>query len=168
MRVIREGGYALTPPVVIVRNLLRVVDFLPGGYFLGLLVMMLNRRYKRIGDFVAGTIVIRDRPRAAAPGRVATRLIRAEGSEEVVAEMRRAGVHRLPPERLHLVEDFLSRRHTLSHDARRRIADQLARSIAEELGVQPGKSEPFLQAVLVAHRQNEDQAAGEAPTGGPP
>src|SRR6185295_6664189 len=67
MRVFQEGGYSLTPQVVIVRNLLRFVDFLPGAYFLGLLVMMLNRRYKRVGDFVAGTIVIRERSSSATP-----------------------------------------------------------------------------------------------------
>src|SRR5262245_18675055 len=62
LRVIREGGYPLAFGDVMVRNLLRVVDFLPGGYGLGLIVMCSNARCKRIGDFVAGTIVIQDKP----------------------------------------------------------------------------------------------------------
>jgi uncharacterized RDD family membrane protein YckC len=166
MRVIQEGGYALTPSVVIVRNLLRVVDFLPGGYFLGLLVMILNRRYKRVGDFVAGTIVIRDRTQLKAPARVSVRQLKAAGSEESVAELRSVGAHRLSPEQIRLVEDFLMRRHTLAHDARHRIARQIAGTLAGELGVEAKRPERFLQMLLLACRQNEEQAA--APSGEPP
>lgn len=41
-----------------VRNLLRFVDFLPAGYLLGLLSMVLNNRFARLGDLAAGTLVV--------------------------------------------------------------------------------------------------------------
>ena len=42
-----------------VRNLVRIVDFLPGGYLVGFVTMLLNRRARRLGDFAAGTLVVR-------------------------------------------------------------------------------------------------------------
>lgn len=47
----------------IVRNFLRIVDFLPMNYVAGLISMTLNQDFKRIGDLAAGTVVIyRDKP----------------------------------------------------------------------------------------------------------
>ncbi|MAR91252.1 MAG: RDD family protein [Pseudomonadota bacterium] len=52
----------------IVRNFLRIVDFLPLGYLTGLVSMTVNKDFKRIGDLAAGTLVVyRDRPAPAAP-----------------------------------------------------------------------------------------------------
>ena len=45
------------------RNLLRVADFLPLFYMLGLISMMINRDFKRLGDIAAGTVVVyREKP----------------------------------------------------------------------------------------------------------
>jgi hypothetical protein len=54
----------------VVRNLLRAVDFLPILYGVGLLSMLTNREFKRLGDLVAQTVVVyRDeaRPGVAIP-----------------------------------------------------------------------------------------------------
>ena len=51
----------LTPVTLgpsLVRNLLRVVDFLPFFYLAGLTTMLMNRRFQRLGDLAAGTLVI--------------------------------------------------------------------------------------------------------------
>lgn len=40
------------------RNLLRTVDFLPVGYLFGVLCMLLHAEFRRIGDIVAGTLVV--------------------------------------------------------------------------------------------------------------
>ena len=42
----------------VVRNLLRSIDFLPGTYAFGIISMLLNRDFKRLGDLVAGTLVV--------------------------------------------------------------------------------------------------------------
>jgi uncharacterized RDD family membrane protein YckC len=160
MRVIQEGGYALTPQVVIVRNLLRIVDFLPGGYFLGLLVMILNRRYKRVGDFVAGTIVIRDRSAFAAPPRLHPHEAVPQGQEERVAELRRLGIHRLGAEQIQVIQDFMQRRHSLSADARVRLSAQLAQGVCRQLEIPPESGEKFLQCVLAARSQGEQKELG--------
>ncbi len=51
----------------IVRNFLRIVDFLPASYITGLVAMTLNRDFKRIGDLAAGTVVIYRDPKRPAP-----------------------------------------------------------------------------------------------------
>ena len=42
----------------LVRNLLRAVDFLPSFYLFGLISSLCNRRFQRLGDLAAGTVVI--------------------------------------------------------------------------------------------------------------
>src|SRR5206468_713521 len=60
LRVIRETGYPIRPVDAVIRNLVRVVDWLPVGYGVGILTMLLNGRSRRLGDFAAGTIGVRE------------------------------------------------------------------------------------------------------------
>jgi uncharacterized RDD family membrane protein YckC len=60
-RVVRMDG---DPPGFIdvaVRNLVRIVDFLPTAYGIGLVTMFTNGQARRLGDFAAGTLVVRER-----------------------------------------------------------------------------------------------------------
>lgn len=50
----------------LVRNLLRTVDFLPLFYLAGLVTMLSNRHFQRLGDLAAGTLVISVRESARA------------------------------------------------------------------------------------------------------
>lgn len=63
LRVVGDHGEPLTIAQAVIRNLIRVVDFLPALYAVGILTMFSNRRAKRLGDFAAGTLVVRDRER---------------------------------------------------------------------------------------------------------
>lgn len=72
IRVVRDTGHAVTLAAAATRNLLRIADFLPPPYVLGVILVALHPRAKRLGDMVAGTVVVRDRPielRTAATGR---------------------------------------------------------------------------------------------------
>ena len=64
--VTTEGARAGILPCLI-RNLLRVVDLLPGGYGLGALLMLLTGRAQRLGDLAAGTVVVREPKQAVGP-----------------------------------------------------------------------------------------------------
>src|SRR5205807_2366135 len=55
-------GAAHDQPAAI-RNLIRIMDFLPFFYGIGMLTLFINGRGKRLGDFAAGTLVVRDRER---------------------------------------------------------------------------------------------------------
>ena len=63
LRVVGDHGEPLTIAQAVIRNLIRVVDFLPVLYAVGIVAMFSNRRAKRLGDFAAGTLVVRDRER---------------------------------------------------------------------------------------------------------
>ena len=58
IRVVKTGGFALRFPDTLLRNLLRAVDFIPLFYGVGLLSLLLTHRCQRLGDIVAGTLVV--------------------------------------------------------------------------------------------------------------
>ena len=68
LRVMRDGGLPITLRESLLRNLLRIVDMLPAQYLIGLIAMVVSSEGKRLGDLVAGTIVVRtDAPPAPRP-----------------------------------------------------------------------------------------------------
>lgn len=58
LRVIHQDGRPITLADSILRNLLRAADLLPMFYAVGVLSMMLDRKFRRLGDFVAQTVVV--------------------------------------------------------------------------------------------------------------
>ncbi len=60
LRIIDQNGLKLSFPQVLLRNLLRVVDFLPAFYVAGGISATLSQRWQRLGDIAAGTMVIRE------------------------------------------------------------------------------------------------------------
>ena len=56
--VLHDDGTPVRLPASLTRNLLRAVDFFPILYGFGLVTMLLNRDFKRIGDIAAGTVVV--------------------------------------------------------------------------------------------------------------
>jgi uncharacterized RDD family membrane protein YckC len=66
LRVVEANGLRLELPQVIVRNLMRFIDALPVLYLVGAVSCVLNRRRQRLGDVVAGTVVVRT-PKLAEP-----------------------------------------------------------------------------------------------------
>ncbi|MFG6458937.1 RDD family protein [Roseateles sp. BYS96W] len=62
LRVVMDTGLPVTPAASFIRNLLRVADFLPLAYGIGIVSMLLNRECKRLGDLAAGTLVVHARP----------------------------------------------------------------------------------------------------------
>src|SRR5467141_1579261 len=60
LRVVGDRGEPLTWVQAGIRNVIRIVDFLPYGYGVGVVVLFINGRGKRLGDLAAGTIVVKD------------------------------------------------------------------------------------------------------------
>ncbi|MFL6682739.1 MAG: RDD family protein [Burkholderiaceae bacterium] len=56
--VMMDTGLPVTPSASATRNLLRAADFMPFLFAFGLLSMLLRRDFKRLGDIVAGTVVV--------------------------------------------------------------------------------------------------------------
>lgn len=58
LQVMMDTGLPVTPSAAVTRNLLRVADFMPVAFAFGLLSMLLRHDFKRLGDIVAGTLVV--------------------------------------------------------------------------------------------------------------
>ena len=63
LRVVQDDGTPIGWSASLLRNLLRFVDLLPFGYFLGVISCLQHPSFKRLGDLAAGTLVIyREQP----------------------------------------------------------------------------------------------------------
>jgi uncharacterized RDD family membrane protein YckC len=70
LAVLNDDGTPVRWPGALTRNLLRAVDFLPLLYGIGLVTMLLNRDFKRLGDLAAGTVVVYQPPKAEAARKI--------------------------------------------------------------------------------------------------
>jgi uncharacterized RDD family membrane protein YckC len=61
IRVIHQSGRGINFIEALARNLVRFVDYLPGVYAVGVVAIFMSKRNQRLGDMVAGTLVVRDR-----------------------------------------------------------------------------------------------------------
>jgi uncharacterized RDD family membrane protein YckC len=127
LRVISEDGEPARFVAVVVRNLVRVVDFLPLFYGLGLVTLIVSSRSQRLGDYAGGTFVVRaPRPRtnwsALRTQSSAARWDQAGQVKTVPAPTLRV----LPGEAQRLVREFVLRERKLTPAARAAVAKQLA------------------------------------------
>jgi uncharacterized RDD family membrane protein YckC len=60
LRVINDDGTPITFGPSLLRNLLRVADFLPFMYLSGVITSVIHPHFKRLGDLAAGTLVVYD------------------------------------------------------------------------------------------------------------
>ena len=61
LRVVGDQGEPIRVSQAVIRNLVRLVDFLPFFYGVGIISLFWNGRGKRLGDLAAGTVVVRER-----------------------------------------------------------------------------------------------------------
>ena len=128
LRVVRNGGGGVDVGSSAARNLIRFVDFLPFGYFTGMITIIANPRNQRLGDLVAGTIVVRER---------LLRHARARATASVPADDGAVRVATLDDERFALLDRFVSREATLDDAARARIAAALVARVGVEVRTDP-------------------------------
>jgi uncharacterized RDD family membrane protein YckC len=62
-QVVRAGGAPAGFGEIAIRNIVRIIDFLPFAYAIGFVVMFSNRQARRLGDFAANTLVIKRQSR---------------------------------------------------------------------------------------------------------
>src|SRR3989442_4197311 len=118
LRVINEDGSPARFTQVLIRNLLRLVDFLPSFYGLGVLIIIISPKSQRLGDLAAGTYVVRA-PRPQVDW-FALRTVTPLGAG-AFAETRR-----MPGEAQRLVREFVAREAKLAPTERARIAALIA------------------------------------------
>jgi len=155
IRVIHQTGRPMTAIECIGRNLMRALDIQPGIYAVGLICMMCNKQNRRVGDYVAGTIVVHDKALDSVSPTWGDKRVgdkRFEGA--VPSELRK-----LTPGELVLIETYLNRRYDLDPTVRALTAQRIVAMITEKLGVpkpQEQSEEYFLESIA---RQLRDGAA---------
>ncbi len=58
IKVVTEGGKAITYSEALIRNILRIIDWLPFVYIVGIILIATNDKKQRLGDIAAKTIVV--------------------------------------------------------------------------------------------------------------
>jgi uncharacterized RDD family membrane protein YckC len=137
LRVVKTGGYPLSFMDAVLRNLLRTADFLPVGYLLGLLVMVWDGRFARLGDRAAGTMVVIEDPVRVPPPITLQ-------PPPTAAELETFAHHGslTPPEREAV--ELLLRRRDLSPARRVELAEMVTPMLAARVGAKPHDPVRFL------------------------
>lgn len=159
LRVIREDGRPVTFWEATVRNLLRSLDMMPAPFYsIGLISVFVSSIDQRVGDLVAGTVVVRERE-AEAPA--FAQVFAAPISDPAV---RRAfppvnftgSINNLTEAQIEVVETFLRRRWDLGDAARQWMAWRVSIPLLYQL--RPGYDlatftyEGFLEELLHRYR----------------
>lgn len=148
LRVLHDGGEPLSFQGSVLRNLIRIVDLQPGVTGMaGAASILFNRRAQRLGDLVAGTIVVRD----------------TGGGEMFGDEPRtagRAGRPRLSVEQFALVAGYVARRAGLEPDVRSRVAASVWDAVQSAAG--GGSLDPEAAPDTHLVRLHEDEAPRHA------
>lgn len=155
LKVRRTGGHPLDIFGAFLRNILRMADFLPFMYLAGFITMFLNPSGRRIGDLVAGTIVIREgRRKLPEPLRL---------TSEPHEEQRRRNLGGSLPlnidQQMRGVREYFRRRNKMAPSAKDRLAAALLKSVFPDFidnnpQLKPGEAEIYL---AVLHRWFEQE-----------
>lgn len=152
IRVIKDSGRPLTVAESIGRNLMRIVDWMPFFYGVGMASAFLTKGNKRLGDLLVGSLVVREtslsdlKPVWQTVGR---------DSVPMASTTVPLGADRLSPEEFALIESFLSRRSALDFDVRTRIAREVLGRIKDRLtlpSVNTLSTEQILEALSYERR----------------
>lgn len=141
LRVISATGHPLTEQAALLRNLVRIVDSLPGVYAIGVLTMLITARSQRLGDLAAGSVVVYERP------------IDHQEPDVELGHGARIGASRLREAEFEVVAMFLRRRADLAWEVRERAAADIANRLRRVLELpQGGSDEELLERVAAEYR----------------
>jgi uncharacterized RDD family membrane protein YckC len=144
IRVVGDSGEPVRFLASAIRNIVRIVDFLPLFYLIGSVSIVATRHDQRLGDLAAGTVVARDRfPGLAQPPAPIT------VTPDLVATW---DVSAIRPAEVHAVRQFLDRRLSLRWPARSYFAVDLANRLGPRVVGVPPNSHPeyVLEGIVVA------------------
>jgi uncharacterized RDD family membrane protein YckC len=148
IRVIHQSGRPMTAVECIGRNLMRAADILPGVYGVGLVCMMCNKQNRRIGDFVAGTIVVHDK---------AMESVAPTWGDWAKAESLQPELRTLTPDDLVLIETYLNRRYEVENSVRTTTAQRIVTIITQKSGMTKPpdqRDDDFLESIARQLRDN--------------
>ena len=159
LRVVLNDGRPVGFEGAALRNIVRIADLLaPPPYIAGMVAIFFHPRAKRLGDMVAGTLVVRDRPETAPPPE--ERRTAPRGAALATPAL----TARLSPDEYEVLGEFLTRAAALEPGAADRLAAGLATRFAPRFPDRPREPLVFLRRL---HEEERDRrAAGRGGTAG--
>ncbi len=153
LRTIHYTGKALDLPSLVLRNFARVLDQ-ELTFFLGAFVCMLvNREYRRIGDLLGNTVVVREAKVAPIETafHAAVPCDPAALPEEATAAV---FLRRLSEEELYVLRRFLTDQASIPLARRRELLAAMAETVNRKIqdSLSPGDPLPYLQSVYARHQ----------------
>jgi uncharacterized RDD family membrane protein YckC len=155
LRVVTTMGRPIGFSASLLRNLLRAADALPFGYLAGVVTMALSQRFQRMGDLVAGTMVVRTE-RASATRPI---ILRPPASPAELRELPEDV--RLDPDERAAFELFLRRDYALGAARRDELASLLSDMLNRRFGV---RRLPPARAIALLYDQAVNAGRGEGPS----
>lgn len=150
IRVIRDDGQPVGAMQAILRALIRPIDDISA---IGMLMITFLKREKRMGDFIAGTLVVQE------PRVVASANFQVSGEAERAANelLTYQTLNRLLPDDFAVIREYLQRRSMLHEQARNDVSLKLARQVRDLLELKELPFEMtgdlFLEAVYLAYQR---------------
>jgi uncharacterized RDD family membrane protein YckC len=163
IRVIQQTGRAVSLFESLGRNLVRVVDMLPTAYAIGVISMFITKRQQRLGDLIAGTLVVHERPLEAPLESIGSSRTFTSGVFQSapapppprVSHLPSDAVARLTMADLQTLEHYLARRLDVPMETRATLAARISQNIAQKMNyaIPDGMSqEAFLEEAAYALR----------------
>lgn len=146
IRVIETNGQPVGWSGVFIRNIVRALDV--GLFLVGLLVMIINRNEKRLGDLAAGTLVIRERKSDLS---ISDIKLLTDAKEDLLLD-----IGRVTPQEYDLLARYLKRRDSLALSHKPLVAARLEEYFRDKLDetapTEPGGADKFLEKVYLSYR----------------
>jgi uncharacterized RDD family membrane protein YckC len=171
IRVVQANGMPLTATGLIVRNLVRLFDFLPAFYGIGIIVMFVSRQSQRLGDMAAGTLVVREQPDLSVHNLTVNLRVRYQIVSPTDPIPDHIDVSKLTAQDRAMVLSYLQRRDSIS--GREPIALDIARKMAIKMDIWDPNSaqylylhraEEFLEQIMRAYERAERPSDAPPPT----
>jgi uncharacterized RDD family membrane protein YckC len=147
IRVIKDSGRPINAFEAIARNLVRLVDWLPSLYGVGVVTMLMNAKHRRLGDFVAGTLVVHE----SSDREPSLFFNTAEKTEFVFPQ-----AAQLTLQEAELIETFLARRLDIPAEVRLQNSQRIAAMVSARLAIapdsRPADNENFLELLVKEFR----------------
>lgn len=152
-RVVRDDGGPVHMRQSLLRAVMAMLEIWSTSGAIALTCSVIDRRSRRVGDLLAGTVVIQERMRGLTPAR-------AEVPDSLREWVAGADVGRLPLPLMQDIRSFLPRAGTINPESRRQLSrDLLHRTLPHVAPAPPPGTDPeqFLTAVI-AERSRRDEA----------
>jgi uncharacterized RDD family membrane protein YckC len=154
IRVIREDGRPIRLPQATLRALLRPLDDV---LFLGMFLIIFSKSEKRLGDWLAGTLVIQEEQNLPAKNLIIS------PEAEILAQnlLENSAIADLLPEDFATIREYLQRREGMLAKGRRELSVKLAHQAKSLIKLEDIPDETsaniFLEAVYLAYQQQFDR-----------